>query len=158
METTQTSLGYWLNRTSRALQRLMEQRLRPFGFGPSHLPILGTLNREGVHTQSALARAANVEQPTMAKLLSRMERDGLVTTDEHPEDGRATRVLLTRRARTAFPKGLEALSALEEEVLGGLSRAEQAQLLVLLMRVLATSEALLQSSEAACEPAAKGKR
>lgn len=158
MESAQASIGYWLNRTSRALVQLMEIKLRPLGFGPSQLPILGALSQEGVHTQTALARAAKVEQPTMAKLLARMERDGLVSSEAHPQDGRATRVTLTRRARTAFPRGLEALGELETEVLRGMNKAEQAQFLVMLMRVLANAEALLSEREAECPPAPKAKR
>lgn len=151
MESAQDSTAYWIGRAARALSRLMETRLRPFGFGPSHLPILGALARTPALTQSELARSANVEQPTMAKLLSRMERDGLIATAPHPGDRRALQASLTRKARSAFPKGLAALAEAERDVLRRLSKGEQAQLRSLLQRVLTNVEALEGSSETACE-------
>jgi DNA-binding MarR family transcriptional regulator len=151
MYTAHDSTAYWINRTARALSRVTEARLRPFGFGPSHLPILGALTKTPALTQSELARLSNVEQPTMAKLLSRMERDGLVSTAAHPDDRRATQASLTRKARTAFPKGLDALADAERDVLRGLNKSEQAQLRSLLRRVLANAETLDASSEASCE-------
>ncbi len=151
MDTAQDTTAYWIGRTARAISRLMDARLRPFGFGPSQLSILGALTRAKALTQGELARVANVEQPTMAKLLSRMERDGLVSTGAHPDDRRATQVSLTRVARTAFPKSLDALAHAEGDVMRGLSRREQVLLKSLLQRVLANVEALNTSSEASCE-------
>jgi MarR family transcriptional regulator for hemolysin len=97
-----------------------------------------------------MAKLANVEQPTMAKLLSRLERDGLVATSPHPEDRRARQVSLTRKARTAFPTGVAMLMEAEQQVLAELSKAEQKQLKELLQRVLNTVETLNAATEAEC--------
>ena len=80
-----------------------------------------------------------------------MERAGLVSTSAHPEDRRATHASLTRKARSAFSKGIEALADLEHEVLRGLDKSEQAQLVSLLQRILANAEALSGAAEVNCE-------
>jgi DNA-binding MarR family transcriptional regulator len=102
-------------------------------------------------TRPLLARTANVEQPTMAKLLTRMERDGQIETAPHPGDRRARQASLTRKARAAFPRGLAALAEAEGQVLRGLSKSERALLDSLLRRVLTNTEALNATSEQTCQ-------
>ena len=70
--------AFWINRGSKALLRHFDARLRPFGFAMSHLPVLGVLAGGRSLSQTDLARAARVEQPSMAETLARMVRDGVV--------------------------------------------------------------------------------
>jgi DNA-binding MarR family transcriptional regulator len=87
----------------------------------------------------------------MAKLLSRMGRDGLVSTTAHPGDRRARQVSITRKARAAFSRGLTALAVAERDMMRGLSAHERAMLVSLLQRVLANAEAHDGATEASCE-------
>src|ERR1700761_1144813 len=93
----ESTAGYWLNRASRSLLRVLESRLRPFGFGMSHLPVLTALEEREALSQKELARLARVEQPTMAELLGRMDRDGVVQREPNPDDKRGSLVSLSRR-------------------------------------------------------------
>jgi DNA-binding MarR family transcriptional regulator len=131
---------FWINRTSRTLLKLQDGRLRPLGFGMSQMPVLQALGDGKALSQKELARGAGVEQPTMAELLSRMERDGVVERQPDPEDGRATLTSLTRRSRVRLPKARAALMELEDEATAGLSAAEKVLLVNLLQRVLANLE------------------
>jgi DNA-binding MarR family transcriptional regulator len=60
---------------------------------------LGTLNREGPARLTSLAAAAGIGQPAMTELVQRLERQGLVTRVDDPEDGRAALVTLTTTGR-----------------------------------------------------------
>lgn len=144
------SLAYWINRTSRGLQRAMEAELAPFGFGPSHLLLLGALRERQVLTQAELARIVGVEQPTMAKVLARLERVGLVQTAAHPSDGRAQQVSLTRKAVRVFPRGLEALAGLEQSLFADLSGPRRALLRSLLQQVVGKLEVHQERRDAEC--------
>lgn len=130
-------VGFWLNLASRALMRTMDARLRPFGFSLSHLPVLRALAEHGAHTQKDLARLARVEQPTMAELLARMERSGLVQRQPNPIDKRGSLVSVTRSARTKLTKAAEALLNGEREAMAGFSAKERALFLDFLQRVVA---------------------
>lgn len=128
------SVSFWINRASRLLLRLQDERLRPYGLGMSQMPVLHALEDGGALSQKELAQRARVEQPTMAEMLSRMERDGVVEREPNPEDRRGTLISLSRRARTRWPKGKVELMAVEGEATAGFSAADKAQLLALLRR------------------------
>lgn len=126
---------FWINHSSRLLMRLFEQRLRPLGFGMAYLPVVFALEETGDLQQRDLAARAHVEQPTMAALLTRMERDGLIAREPHPTDKRATYISLTARAKARVPKARQQMYEVAERALAGFSDRERATLLALLRRV-----------------------
>jgi DNA-binding MarR family transcriptional regulator len=132
--------AFWINRASRALVRHFDARLRPFGFAMSHLPVLRSLAPGRSMSQTELALAARVEQPTMAETLARMVRDGVAEREPNPKDGRGTLVSLTRRSRARLPKARAALMEANREAVAGLTEAEQALLRQLLERVVVNIE------------------
>ena len=79
---------------------LMVRHLAPrSGLGLTANLTLGTLNREGPARVTALAAAASIGQPAMTELIQRLERQGLVTRVDDPEDGRAALVTITDAGR-----------------------------------------------------------
>ncbi len=135
-----SSASFWINRASRLLLRLQEGHLRPLGFGMSQMPVLHALQDGGALSQKELARWARVEQPTMAEMLARMERDGVVQREPNPKDRRGSLFSLTRRARLRLPKAKAALIQGEQEVMAGFSATEKELLLTLLQRVVSNLE------------------
>jgi len=143
--------AFWINRASRSLLRRGDARLRPLGFAMSYLPVLRGLAMAGKPlSQTELAQAAGVEQPTMAETLVRMVRDGLVERATNPDDRRGTLISLTRRSRARFPKARAVLAEGEREAMAGLSDVEKALLLDLLKRVVKNLEG--QAPDAGCAP------
>src|SRR5271155_1510446 len=88
--------GHLISLAARAFARLSEARLKPLGFGVGHLPVLVALQKGQAATQRDLALFARIEQPSMAQMLARMERDGLIRRTPDPADGRSSRITLTR--------------------------------------------------------------
>ncbi|APR87625.1 Transcriptional regulator, MarR family protein [Minicystis rosea] len=131
-----TSASFWINRASRALLRVQEARLRPLGLGMGYLPVLHALQERKAMSQKDLAARAEVEQPTMAAILSRMERDGVVQREPDPNDRRASLVTLTRLAYARFPKAKEQLIEAEEIATAGFTEKEKELLRTLLERVV----------------------
>jgi DNA-binding MarR family transcriptional regulator len=60
---------------------------------------LGTLDQEGPVRVTTLAAAAGIGQPSMTQLIQRLERQGLVTRVDDPEDGRVALVSLSDAGR-----------------------------------------------------------
>src|SRR5581483_6085435 len=129
------SASFWVSRVARALLRRQDEALEPLGFSMSQMPVLGALVREGPLKQAQLARAARVEQPTMAEALRRMERLGVVTRKPDPKDGRSDLVSLTARARRRLDRGRAALASVERRATAGLTAAQRRQLVALLQQV-----------------------
>src|SRR5664279_6624817 len=101
--------GHLVSLAARAFVRLSEARLKPLGFGVGHLPVLVALQDGQAGTQRDLARFARIEQPSMAQMLARMERDGLIRRTPDPADGRSSQVSITKIARTRLPVACAAL-------------------------------------------------
>ncbi|NEH53315.1 winged helix DNA-binding protein [Rhizobium leguminosarum] len=128
--------GHLVSLAARGFARLSESRLKPLGFGVGQLPVLVALQNGKASTQRDLARFARVEQPPMAQMLARMERDGLIERTRDPADGRSSRIVLTRTAQECMPKAIAALFEGNQEALAGFTDAEAGQLVDLLKRLI----------------------
>ena len=129
--------GHLISLAARGFARLSEARLKPLGFGVGHLPVLIALQNGKASTQRDLARFAKVEQPPMAQMLARMERDGLIQRTPHPQDGRSSRIVLTKAAQARMPNAIETLFEGNREALDGFTDTEATQLVALLTRLIA---------------------
>ncbi|WP_404712299.1 MarR family winged helix-turn-helix transcriptional regulator [Sphingomonas sp. MMS24-J13] len=134
--------GHYFSRIARGLARIGDARLRELGFATAQLPVLTALKDGARLTQMELARWAKVEQPTMAQLLARMERDGIVRREPDPRDKRSSLISLTDEARARLPAGRAVLRQGNADMVRGLSEAEVETLVDLLRRVLANVEAM----------------
>lgn len=128
--------GHLISLASRGFTRLSEARLKPLGFGVGHLPVLVALRDGQASTQRDLARFARIEQPPMAQMLARMERDGLIRRTPDPADGRSSRITLTEVAQARLPDAIAVLMQGNAEVLSGFSEEEAATLVQLLTRLI----------------------
>lgn len=85
--------------------------------------VLTRLSREGPARLTALAAAESISQPSMTQLIQRLERQGLTTRVNDPEDGRAAlvdvsgagRALLARQHRRRRDRLNELLATLSPE-------------------------------------------
>ena len=93
------SPGHVIHLVARLLQRSLWSRVTAHGVAPAQLSILLALYEADALTQTDLVDQVKIDQSTMAKTLSRMERDELIARRPDPDDGRRTQILLTRHAR-----------------------------------------------------------
>lgn len=131
------SAGYMANWTARLFARAIDRRLKPLGLSSAHMPVMFALRDGAEMSQKALARAAAIEQPTMAATLSRMERAGLVQRRPDPADRRAMLFSLTRPAREKAGAVWAAALEVNDLALSGLAPAERDAFLAMLGRVVA---------------------
>ncbi len=123
-------------KAARHLVRLVDQRCRDLGISTSQFPVLLALKDGARLSQKELTRLAGVEQPSMAQLLARMERDGLIRRDPDPADRRSSLISLTEAALERIGPARAVLLQGNQEAIAGLSPAEVETLLALLHRVL----------------------
>lgn len=126
---------FWINHVSRLLMRQFERALRPIGFGSAYVPVVGALYEHTELTQRELLERSHIEQPTIAALLLRMERDGLVERAPHPTDGRAVNFALSAKARSRVPRMRLSMLNVAHRALDGFTDAERAAFVGYLERV-----------------------
>jgi MarR family transcriptional regulator, transcriptional regulator for hemolysin len=131
-----TTPGHLVSLAARGFARLSEARLKPLGFGIGYLPALVVLREGRAASQRDLARFARIEQPSMAQMMARMERDGLIRREPNPADGRSSRVVLTDTALERLPEACAVLFQGNREALDGFTDAEATQFVALLGRLI----------------------
>ncbi len=129
--------GHLISLAARGFSRLSEARLKPLGFGVGYIPALIALKNGQAKSQRDLARVVRIEQPSMAQMMARMERDGLIRRTPDPADGRSSRIALTNTALAHLPDACTALFQGNRDALDGFSDEEAAQLVALLDRLIA---------------------
>lgn len=137
-----TTPGHLISTAARGFARLSEARLKPLGFGLGHVPVLVALQAGRAETQRDLARFAQIQQPPMAQMLARMERDGLIRRSLNPDDKRSSRIKLTKMALTRLPEAIGVLLQGNKDAVAGFSDAEVTKLIALLQRLITNLERL----------------
>jgi MarR family transcriptional regulator, transcriptional regulator for hemolysin len=114
------SIGYLVHWGGRLLRRLADRRLKALGLSSAHLPVITALAEDEPLSQKALAEIAAIEQPTMAAMLARMERDRIVERRPDPNDKRSSLFSLTPATRKKIPALRRAVEQVNDEALRGL--------------------------------------
>lgn len=129
-----------IGQAHRTFARLVDAPLRELEFAMGQIPVLALLNSSASLSQAELARLVQVEQPSMAQMLMRMERDGLVHRLQDPADKRSRLISLTDKARQRLPAGRAVMDAVKDKALEGFSAVEVEVLASLVGRVQANLE------------------
>jgi MarR family transcriptional regulator for hemolysin len=125
-----------IGRAAHMLARIADARLRDLGLAIAQIPVFVALKDGSRLSQKELARLAGVEQPSMAQLLARMERDGLIRREADPTDKRSSLISLTDRALDKLAPGRAVLSQGNREALAGFDDGDVEKLIELLGRVI----------------------
>lgn len=72
------SVGFWLTVATQTYHRALQNELAPQGITFRQSQVLGWLMREKDISQVDLAARMMIEAPTLAGVLDRMERDGMI--------------------------------------------------------------------------------
>ena len=120
-----------VNKTERRLVAQLEQ----YSLTPAQFDVLAHLQRTPPIVQQQLADRLLVTKGNVVGLLNRMERDGLVTRQPHPEDGRAHLVSLTEQGATLAAQVIPEHEALVAEYLALLPPEDQHSLHDVLRRL-----------------------
>ena len=136
---TRDNLGFLLAKASQRWNELLYERFVAYGFPevrPAYGSILVPLFEEDGLRIGELARRARLAKQTMTTMVRLLERDGLVSREHDPADGRAFLVRLTPRARRFRPVAEEVLRELDERVCSRLSANQRTALRAALREVI----------------------
>jgi DNA-binding MarR family transcriptional regulator len=114
-----TNLGFLLAKASQRWNERLAEGFAAAGFAdvrPSYGSVLLPLWERDDLRMGQLAERARLSKQTMTTLVRLCERDGLVERAPDPQDGRATVVSLTARAKRFRPLAARVIAGLEQEV------------------------------------------
>lgn len=95
---------------------------------PTLTAALATIDRCGPMTPSALADAERIQRPTATRIVAKLEERELVSRRPDPDDGRVSRVEITREGRGLLKRIRSRKSEFLAKRLRALTPAEQATL------------------------------
>jgi len=128
-------VGYALAHAVRAHRTDLTHRLALLGLHPGQELIVVDLHGHPGSTQAELVARMGIEQPTIAKAVSRMERSGFVQRVQDDADRRVVRLRLTEQGEEAVDGVMAAWHEAEAAVTERLSAADRRELLRLLERI-----------------------
>jgi MarR family transcriptional regulator, organic hydroperoxide resistance regulator len=97
-------LAYLLARASHQVSREFHRELKPYGLTVLEWRVLATLHGANGCSLSEVAEAVLFKQPTVTKLIDRMERDGWVKRLPGAPDRRRIRIVMTERGHKVVGK------------------------------------------------------
>jgi DNA-binding MarR family transcriptional regulator len=133
------NLGFLLAKASQRWNELLYERFVREGFAdvrPAYGSILLPLFEEDGLRMGVLASRARLSKQTITTMIRLLERDELVRREPDPDDGRASRIFLTPRARRFRPVAEAVLAELDALVTAGLGARDLARLQTLVKGVM----------------------
>jgi len=128
-------VSYAIFAMARAHRAIAASRLAALGLYPGQELVLVQLGEGDGVPQKSLARALRVSHVTIAKMITRMERSGLVERRASPTDGRLSLVHLLDPGRALLPEVRRTWAALEQVTTRDLDAAARAAFLAAAGRV-----------------------
>lgn len=100
-------------------------------------------------SQSDLVRVTGVDRSTLAEMMARMERRGLIARAAARDDGRAKSVRLTAQGRRRLDSALPAMRHVDKALLAAVPAANRAMFRALLVSLAESADRLSAENEAA---------
>lgn len=129
------SFGFNLYDAARLLRNDFERRARPHGVTRAQWRVLVWLAAQPELRQGQLAELLEVTPIAVARLVDRMEGEGLIERHPDPDDRRAWRLRLTARARSRMEIMRSIAAEVRATALAGFTPKEQEFLLDALQRI-----------------------
>jgi DNA-binding MarR family transcriptional regulator len=130
-------LAYLLAQASQRISAEFHQQVKSAGLSVTEWRVLASLEGSAGETIGDLAVLANTKQPTLSKVVQRMETEGLVARTGVRADRRQTRVGITTKGRNLIAALCEQATQHQKAVLAPFGE-EKAALLIDMLRVLMT--------------------
>ncbi|MFL1382371.1 MarR family winged helix-turn-helix transcriptional regulator [Nocardiopsis protaetiae] len=118
------SVSYLVNRLGVRLRELFTEQLAEHGLTVPAYRVLAALHHEGDQRLGDLASRTAIEQSTLSRLVSSMQRDGLVSRTRPEDNARTVAVNLTDRGRELVERVIPLVVEHERTITGGLGEEE----------------------------------
>lgn len=126
----------------RKMNTSVNAKLTPLGLSSSKAMFLFCIWDSGPMSQIEICRNLEMDKSTVAKMLVRLEKDGLITKTVNPDDVRSFLVKLTEKANEVAPEARRIVSGWLDEVTKCLTDLEKRNFFELLEKVAKSASVL----------------
>jgi MarR family transcriptional regulator, organic hydroperoxide resistance regulator len=134
-------IPYHLYRVTNKLNARLLHRLRTMRINPSQWRVLSVLKSNGPSSITDIVEATLMEQPTVSRVVSNLEREGRVTRRPSERDSRIAEISLTAKGVEAFNQIVPAALRHQELAFRNISAADIAGLVATLDKIESNIEA-----------------
>ena len=118
------SIMLWVRLASHLFSISFNNELSGTGITLSQAQVLYCLESQGELAQNELAAQLQIEPPTIARILDRMERDGWIKRLPSPHDRRKKLIRPTKKAASRWKTILECGSRIEKQATADLNQSQ----------------------------------
>lgn len=136
----QNFVPYLLYRITTQLNRRLRSRLRKEGINISRWRVIAVLRAHGGLTVGRIVDLTNMEQPSVSRIVTQLEQEGLVRRKVGRKDSRFVNVKLAPAGHKAFKSIYPTAKSHQERALQGFSAGEVDTLIEYLRRIQANIE------------------
>ncbi len=155
------SPSHLLRRAEQFAAEIFLQAELPGGVTLRQTVLLAAIAEAEGASQSDLVGATGVDRSTLAEMMARMERKGLISREAAEDDGRAKSVSLTNEGRRRLEAALPAMRTVDKALLAALPKNRQASFTATLSALTRAAEklhALSEEAERTAKKEARGQR
>ena len=128
--------GILIKKAARLFEQMANKNLDKLGVTYAQTIFLVRLWKKDGQNQMELARSAGLRQPTVVRILDRMERDKLINRVRNMEDRRVYNFYLTENAKKACLKLEDHANAMHETATANMNKNEVKQLNELVSKII----------------------
>lgn len=129
------TVGFLLSKAYQRACLIFKEHFEKYDLTPQQFGLLGFLWREDGISQALLSAKSQIDRTTMGGLIDRLEKEGLVVRQAHPEDRRAYRICLTDKGKALQPELTPLALAAQDEFIAKLTSEEVETLKSLLEKI-----------------------
>ena len=130
-----TFVPYLLYRTSNQLNQRIRNRLRKSGVNLARWRVLAVLRAYGKLKLGRIVDLTVMQQPSVSRIVTQLEREGLAKRTVSTRDSRVVYVRLTAAGEKAFNEIYPAAQRHQEHALSGFTKKEIKTLITYLRRI-----------------------
>lgn len=136
-----TFVPYLLYRTSNQLNQRIRNRLRKSGVNLARWRVLAVLRAYGKLNLGRIVELTVMQQPSISRIVTQLEREGLAKRSVSSKDSRVVHVRLTAAGERAFNEIYPTAQRHQEHALSGFTKKEINTLISFLRRIQDNIEA-----------------
>jgi DNA-binding MarR family transcriptional regulator len=129
------SIGFLLAKAYQRACAIFKEEFDAFDLTPQQFGLLAFLWIEDGLSQSELSARSQIDRTTMGGIIDRLEKEGLVRRDPHPDDRRAFQVFLTERGKSLEEELCAVANRVIDKVVAPLTVKEHTTLIRLLEKI-----------------------
>lgn len=129
MDDPRKTMGFLISDIAKLLRRNFNRRTRGLGLSQAQWQTIAHLSRQEGINQATLADRLDIQPITLARLLDRLEEMELVRREADPNDRRAFRLFLTKKAQPLIDRMMEFGTQLSDDALAPLTDEHREKML-----------------------------